>query len=52
MKIKTLKIKITAANQDFDFTEFFTGNNAIYSTTAQLLQEEDGVYWHAFITYK
>ena len=52
MKIKTIKIKVTQDNQDFDLSEFFTGSNTIYSTNAQLIQEEDGLYWHAFFTYK
>jgi len=52
MKIKTIKIKVTQDNQEFDFTEFFTGSNTIYTTNAQLIQEEDGLYWHAFFTYK
>lgn len=52
MKIKTIKIKVTQDNQEFDLSEFFTGSNTIYSTNAQLIQEEDGLYWHAFFTYK
>ena len=52
MKIKTIKIKVTQDNQDFDFSEFFSGSNTIYSTSAQLIQEEDGLYWHAFFTYQ
>ena len=52
MQIKTIKIKVTQDNQDFDFSEFFTGSNTIYSTSAQLIQEEDGLYWHAFFTYQ
>ena len=48
MKIKTIKIKVTQDNQDFDLSEFFTGSNTIYSTNAQLIQEADGLYWHAF----
>ena len=52
MKIKTIKIKVTQDNQDFDLSEFFTGSNTIYSTSAQLIQEEDGLYWHAFFTYQ
>ena len=49
MKIKTIKIKVTQDNQDFDLSEFFTGSNTIYTTNAQLIQEEDGLYWHAFL---
>ena len=52
MKIKTIKIKVTQDNQDFDLSEFFTGSNTIYTTNAQLIQEEDGLYWHAFFTYQ
>lgn len=52
MKIKTIKVKVTQDNQDFDLSEFFTGSHTIYSTNAQLIQEEDGLYWHAFFTYK
>ena len=52
MKIKTIKIKVTQDNQDFDLSEFFTGSNTIYSTNAQLIQEADGLYWHAFFTYQ
>ena len=52
MKIKTIKIKVTQDNQEFDLTEFFTGSNTIYTTNAQLIQEEDGLYWHAFFTYQ
>ena len=52
MKIKTIKIKVTQNNQDFDLSEFFTGSNTIYSTNAQLIQEADGLYWHAFFTYQ
>jgi hypothetical protein len=51
MKIKTLKIKVESENQEFDFAEFFTGSNTIHDTSASLVKEKDGYYWHAFITY-
>ena len=52
MKIKTLKIKVERENQEFDFLDFFEGNNTIFATIAALHQEKDGLYWHAFITYE
>ena len=52
MKIKTIKIKVESANQEFDFGDFFEGSNTIYTTTAAFHQEQDGLYWHAFITYE
>ena len=51
MKIKTLKIKVEKANQEFDFKDFLTGNNTIHQTTATLQKEKDGLYWHVFMTY-
>ena len=46
------KYQKNAASVDFDLSEFFTGSNTIYSTNAQLIQEADGLYWHAFFTYQ
>jgi|GEM_PF-3647577 len=52
MKIKILKIKVENENQDFDFKDFFVGSNTLYNTTANIVKEDDGLYWHAFITYE
>lgn len=52
MRIKTLKIKVESPNQEFEISDYFNGSNTLYTTVAQLVQEEDGFYWHAFITYK
>ncbi|TAE38511.1 MAG: hypothetical protein EAZ50_07600 [Runella slithyformis] len=52
MKIKTIRIKAEVDNQEFDFTQFFEGSNTIFTTSATLVKEEDGYYWHAFITFE
>ncbi len=52
MKMKTIRIKVESNNQEFDFTDFFKGSNTIISTSATLVQEQDGCYWHAFITFE
>lgn len=52
MKIKTLRIKILTDNQEFDFRDFFVGSNSIHKVNSEVVKEEDGLYWHAFITYE
>ena len=52
MKIKTIKLKVERENQEFDFSEFFEGSNTIFTTNSQLVEEKDGYYWYAFITYE
>ena len=52
MKIKTIKLKVERENQEFDFSEFFEGSNTIFTTNSQLVEQKDGYYWYAFITYE
>ncbi len=51
LKIKILRIKIATDNQEFDFREFFVNDTNVNHIMTQVVKEEDGLYWHAFITY-
>lgn len=51
MKIKIVKIKVEDADQEFDSSAFISGKHTVVSTHAELKEEEDGLYWHAFFTF-
>lgn len=41
MKLKTLKLKVTNDQQEYDFSEFLTGSNTVYNTIAHFEKEGD-----------
>ncbi|WP_432672940.1 hypothetical protein [Flavobacterium sp. SM2513] len=51
MKIKIVKIKVEDAGQEFDSSAFISGKHTVVSTHAELKEEDDGLYWHAFFTF-
>ena len=52
MKIKIIKIKTEATDQEFDSSAFISGLHTIISTHAELKKEENGLYWHVLFTYE
>jgi hypothetical protein len=52
MKLKTLKLKVTNDQQEYDFSQFLTGSNTVYNTIAHFEKEGDECYWYVLITYE
>lgn len=52
MKLKTLKLKVTSDQQEYDFTQFLTGSNTIYHTSSHFEKEGEEFYWHVLFTYE
>lgn len=52
MKIKTLKIKVEKESQEYVIPGFYAMTNIIYSTSAELIRENDEYYWLVMIAFE
>lgn len=52
MKIKTLKIKVEKESHEYAIPGFYAMTNIIYSTSAELIIENDEYFWLVMIAFE